>query len=67
MFTFWTVTNAEATHTNERSSRYGTEDGAISEATSRVESGRTDSVVIMKSVKLIRRKPQPEIEVIEIE
>ncbi len=67
MFPFWTVTNENTSHTNERSSRFGSEKAAISEATSRIQSGRTESVVILKAVKLIRRRPQPEIETIEIE
>lgn len=66
MFPFWTVTNADTTHTNDRSSRFGTESGAISEAQSRIIGGRTDAVVIMKAVKLVRQKPLPEIETIDI-
>ena len=67
MFPFWTVTNADTTYTNERSSRYGTEKGAISEAITRIKSGRTQSVIVMKSVKLVKLKPLPEIETIEID
>jgi len=66
MFTFWTVTNADTTFTNERSSRYGTEQGAIDEATSRIKSGRTSSVVIMKAVKLVQ-VPRIQIETINID
>jgi len=66
VFTFWTVTNANTTHTNERSSRFGTLKGAISEATKRIESGRTEEVVVMQAVRLVR-VVQPHIEVIEIQ
>lgn len=64
--TFWTVTNENTSHTNDRSSRFGTEKAAIHEATTRIENGRTDSVVILKSVKIVRKRRDP-IEVIEID
>jgi hypothetical protein len=66
MFPFWTVTNANTSHTNERSSRYGSEENAIHEATERIKSGRTDAVVIMKAIKIVQRKTPPPIEVLEI-
>jgi len=65
MFTFWTVTNANTSHTNEQSSRYGTMKAAIAEATRRINSGRTTEVVILQAVRLVRTQ-RPEIEVLEI-
>jgi hypothetical protein len=62
---FWTVTDGYTKHTNSRSSQYGTKQGAITEATTRIESGRTDSVYILESVGLVRKKSNP-IEIIEI-
>jgi hypothetical protein len=68
MFTFWTVTSETTHHTNDRSSRYGTEKAAIHEATTRIQGGRNvGGVYILKAVKFVRAKPAPEIEVIEID
>ena len=67
MNTFWTVTNETTKHTNDQSSRYGSEKAAIHEATTRIETGRTEAVIILKAVKLVRRRPAPEIETIDIE
>lgn len=62
---FWTVTDGDTKHTNSRSSRYGTLDGAVSEAKTRIEGGRTDQVFILEAVREVRRAKNP-IEVIEI-
>lgn len=62
---FWTVTDGNTTHTNSRSSRYGTKKGAVDEATRRVEGGKTDEVYVLEAVALVRNKPNP-VEVVEI-
>lgn len=63
---FWTVTDGDTLHTNSRSSRYGTKQGAISEATSRIQRGKTEQVYILEAVTLVRHPKQP-IEIVEIE
>jgi len=62
---FWTVTDGNTAHTNSRSSRYGTLQGAVSEATARIKSGRSEDVFILESVRLVRRIQQP-VEIIEV-
>jgi hypothetical protein len=62
---FWTVTDGDTKHTNSRSSRFGTKQGAIHEATTRIQGGRTDEVFILESVAVVQIKKNP-IEVIEI-
>jgi len=65
MHKFWTVTDGDTTHTNSRSSKYGTPEGALAEATRRIENGRAESVFILEAVRIVRKKQEP-IEVIEI-
>lgn len=62
---FWTVTDGDTTHTNSRSSRYGTLEGAIHEAKTRINGGKTEQVYILEAVREVRRAKNP-IEVIEI-
>lgn len=56
---FWTVTDANTTHTNSRSQRFPTVEDAIHEATGRIENGRADSVYILECIKVVKRAPTP--------
>lgn len=53
MKTFYTITNAHTTHTNDRSQRFETREDAIRAATSRLQSGSARGVVILQAVEFI--------------
>lgn len=62
---FWTVTNSNTQHTNDRSTRFASYDRAVHEATARIESGRSSEVIILESVAIVRRTAPP-IEIISL-
>lgn len=56
---FWTITDANTTHTNSRSERFSSLGSALSAAAKRIERGAAESVCVMECVKLVKRAAIP--------
>lgn len=56
---FWTITDSNTTHTNSRSERFTKVDRAVDSAKERLRSGRSNEVVILEAVAVVKFSPIP--------